>query len=147
MKKLWLGLALIVAMLVVPGALATPPTHVPITAADFTDSTSCGFPVDIHVTMASETATFLSDGTIIVTGPVMVTASANGKSVSLNVSGPTKISPSGTIIGHGVGVGPLQLPGGGVTLAYSTGQADITTSPATLLHGHVLLDVCAALAA
>jgi hypothetical protein len=145
MKRLWFGLSLIAALLVVPAALATPPQHVPITAADFTDTT-CGFPVDIHVTMADETATIFSDGKIIVTGPVKVTASANGKTVSMNVSGPTMISPDGTVIGHGVGVGPLELPGGGVTLAYSTGLVDITTQPATPLHGHVLLDLCAALA-
>jgi hypothetical protein len=70
---------------------------------------------------------------------------ANGKSVQLNVSGPTKISPSGTIIGHGVGIGATALPGGGETLAYTAGVADVTTQPATLLHGHILLDVCAAL--
>lgn len=145
MKKLLVGLSLLAAMLVVPAASATPPQRIPITAADFTDTT-CAFPVDIHVTRSDETATFFSNGSIIVTGPVMVTASANGKTVSMNVSGPTTISPDGTVIGHGLGIGPLRLPDGSVTLAYSTGLVDITSQPATPLHAHVLLDVCAALA-
>ena len=146
MRRLGLGLALIVAMVAVAAAQAAPPTRVPITVTDFTDNT-CSFTVDVHVTTSGEKGTFFSDGTILVTGPLKATFSANGKSVSLNVSGPTKISPSGTIIGHGVGIGPLELPGGAVTFAYTAGVADITTQPATLLYCHVLLDLCVALAA
>lgn len=145
MRRLWLGLSLIVALLVAPAAQATPPVFVPLPAQDFTFST-CAFPVDVHITANGETGIFFTDGTIIVSGPLAATFSANGKSVSLNVSGPTKISPTGTVIGHGVGIGPTALPGGGVTLAYTAGVADVTTQPATLLHGHVLLDLCAALA-
>ena len=145
MRKLWLGLSLIAAMVVVPAAQATSPVFVPLPAQDFTFST-CAFPVAVHITANGETGIFFSDGTIIVSGPLAATFSANGKSVSLNVSGPTKISPSGTVIGLGVGIGPTALPDGSVTLAYTAGVADVTTQPATLLHGHVLLDVCAALA-
>jgi hypothetical protein len=146
MRRLWLGLSLVAAMAVVPAAQATPPVFVPLPAQDFTFSGICAFDVAVHVTANGETGIFFSDGTIIVSGPLAATFSASGKSVSLNVSGPTKISPSGTVIGHGVGIGPTALPDGSVTLAYTAGVADVTTQPATLLHGHVLLDLCAALA-
>jgi hypothetical protein len=146
MRRLWLGLSLVAAMAVVPAAQAAPPVFVPLPAQDFTFSGICAFDVAVHITASGERGIFFSDGTIIVSGPLAATFSANGKSVSLNVSGPTKISPSGTVIGHGVGIGPAVLPDGSVTLAYTAGVADVTTQPATLLHGHVLLDVCAALA-
>jgi hypothetical protein len=145
MRKLWLGLSLIVALLIVPAAQAGSPVFVPLPAQDFTFGT-CAFPVDVHITANDETGIFFTDGRIIVSGRLAATFTANGKSVSLNVSGPTMISPTGTVIGHGVGIGPTALPGGGVTLAYTSGVADVTTQPATVLHGHVLLDLCAALA-
>jgi hypothetical protein len=145
MRKLWLGLSLIVALLIVPAAQAGSPVFVPLPVQDFTFGT-CAFPVDVHIAANDETGIFFTDGRIIVSGRLAATFTANGKSVSLNVSGPTMISPTGTVIGHGVGIGPTALPGGGVTLAYTAGVADVTTQPATVLHGHVLLDLCAALA-
>ena len=146
-RKLWLGLLLISAMLVVPAAQAAPPVIVPAPVVDFTDSTSCTFPVALHFTANGETAKIFSDGKIIVTGQLNATLSANGKSVSLNISGPATIYPNGVVIGHGVGVGPVLLPNGQVTLGYSAGVVDITTGTAVPLHGHLLLDICAALAA
>jgi hypothetical protein len=72
--------------------------------------------------------------------------SANGKSVSLNISGPVKISPTGVAIAHGLGAGPVLLPNGQVTLAYFAGPVDISTGTAVPLGGHLRLDLCAALA-
>jgi len=77
--------------------------------------------------------------------------SANGKTVSFNVSGPEFITfnPDGsvTLIGRGVGFGPTQTANG-VTLAYNAGVVSIdpATGIATIEHGTTLLDVCAALA-
>jgi hypothetical protein len=142
--KLVLSVAAAAAALLASSASADAPTFVPLTAADFTDTTTCAFPVSISFTMVDETAVFFGDGRILVTGPVKATFSANGKSVTLNVSGPTTIEGN-TVFGHGVGAGPTALPGGGVTLAYNAGVADISSPVATLLHGHMLLDICAAL--
>ena len=103
--KLALVLAVAAALLSVPVAQATPPTIVPAPGVDFTDTTSCGFDVDVHLTANGQTAKIFSDGTIIVTGPLAATFSANGKSVALNVSGPATITGE-SVIGHGVGAGP-----------------------------------------
>jgi len=146
-RRLSFALALVVAMLAVPVALADPPVIVPAPAVDFTDSTSCAFPVAIHFTANGETAKIFSDRTIIVTGPLAATFSANGKSVSLNISGPVKISPTGVAIAHGLGAGPVLLPNGQVTLAYFAGPVDISTGTGGVpLNGHLRLDLCAALA-
>lgn len=44
---------------------------------------------------AGETAKLFSDGSVIVTGPLGATFSANGKTVAVNIPGPTV-----TITGH-----------------------------------------------
>lgn len=137
--------AVVVALLSVPGALATAPTIVPVPALDFTDTTSCGFDVAIHYTTNSETAKFFSDGTIIVTGPVAATFSANGKTVALNIAGPAIIRGE-SVTGYGVGAGPTLLPNGQTTLAYNAGTVDISGPVGVIIHGHTLLDICAALA-
>jgi hypothetical protein len=138
--------AVVVALLGVPVALATPPTIVPVLGVDFTDTTSCGFDVAIHYTTNGETAKFFTDGTIIVTGPVAATFSANGKTVALNIAGPAMIRGE-SVTGYGVGAGPTLLPNGQTTLAYNAGRADISGPAAVILHGHMLLDICAALTA
>jgi hypothetical protein len=140
-----LVLAVAAALLSVPVAQATPPTIVPAPSFDFTDTTSCGFDVDIHYTTAGETAKIFSDGTLIVTGPLAATFSADGKSVSLNIAGPATIT-SESVVGHGVGVGPTLLPNGQTTLAYNAGTVDISGPAGVIVHGHLLLDICAALA-
>jgi hypothetical protein len=140
-------LALLATVLVVGAAQATPPVIVPAPDVDRTDMT-CEFPVEIHFTTNGETAKIFSDGSIIVTGPLAATYSANGYSVSLNIAGPAMISPTGAVTTHGVGAGPTVLPNGELTLAYlAAGQVDIDTASRTaeLLHGHLLLDICAAL--
>ena len=142
--KLALVLAVAAALLSVPVAQATPPTIVPAPGVDFTDTTSCGFDVDVHYTTNGETAKIFSDGKIIVTGPLAATFSANGKSVALNIAGPATITGE-SVIGHGVGAGPTLLPNGQTTLAYNAGVVDISGPAAVIIHGHVLLDICAAL--
>jgi hypothetical protein len=143
--KLALVLAFAAALLIVPVAQATPPTIVPAPGFDFTDTTSCGFDVAIHYTTNGETAKIFSDGTIIVTGPLAASFSAHGKSVTLNIAGPATIT-SESVLGHGVGAGPTLLPNGQTTLAYNAGTVDISGPAGVILHGHMLLDICAALA-
>src|SRR5215471_2040998 len=104
-----LVLALLATVLVIGAAHATPPVIVPAPNIDFTDTTACGFPLQVHFTVNGETAKIFSDGRIIVSGPLKATYSANGNSVSLNIAGPGMISPSGAFIGHGVGAGPTVL--------------------------------------
>ena len=143
-----LVLALLVTVLVVGAAQAAPPVIVPAPFADFTDTTTCGFPLEVHFTVNRETAKIFSDGTIRVTGPVKATYTANGKSVSLNIAGPGEISPTGTFTAQGVGAGPTELPNGELTFGYLAGQVeiDITAGTALLLNGHLVLDICATLA-
>jgi len=136
----------VAAACAVPVAQAAAPVIVPAPSLDLDDTATCGFTVHVHYVANGETAKMFSDGTIIVTGPLSATFSANGKTTDvLNISGPVKIT-GGSAIGRGVGAGPLTLPDGRTTLAYAAGPVDITTFPATLVNGHVLLDICAALA-
>ena len=143
-----LVLALLVTVLVVGAAQATPPVFAPAPFADFTDETTCGFPLEVHFTVNGQTAKIFSDGTIRITGPVKATYTANGKSVSLNIAGPAKISPTGAVTAQGVGAGPTELPNGELTFGYLAGQVeiDITAGIAVLLHGHLVLDICDTLA-
>src|SRR6516164_6531701 len=107
-------------------AQADQPTIAPSPTPDYVDTTSCPFPVAIHFT-GNETAKTFSDGKTIITGPLVADYSANGNSVSLNISGPGTVTVSGGsvfVLGHGVGAGPLVTP-----------------------NGVVRLDICAALAA
>jgi hypothetical protein len=146
----FLVLLVVLAAVAVPAAQAGKPIVSPAPAEDHVDTT-CGFAIAVHVTVNGETAKEFSNGKVLITGPLAAQFSANGKSITLNVSGPTTVTPTAdgsvTIIGHGVGIGPLFTPNG-VTLAYSAGVASIDPAggPATLVHGHILLDVCAALA-
>jgi hypothetical protein len=144
MRRFLLFAAVAAAALVVPAAQADPPLIVPAPGTDFTDTT-CGFPVQVHYTTNGETAKIFSDGTVIVTGPLKATFSANGKSVSLNIAGPAMFRGD-TAVGDGVGVGPVLLPNGTKTLAYSAGQVGDITTVGVPLHGHMLLDICVALA-
>jgi hypothetical protein len=144
MRKLIAALAAALGLMAAPIARADPPTITPAPALDFVDET-CGFPVSVHFTVNGETAKTFSNGSTIVTGPLTAALSANGKTVTLNVSGPAFISPDGILIGRGVSVGPLSTPAG-VTLAYTAGTVVVTDEGATLEHGRLLLDLCEALA-
>jgi archaellum component FlaF (FlaF/FlaG flagellin family) len=132
----------------VPVAQAAPPTITPAPAEDYVDTT-CGFPVSVHFTANGETMKTFSDGTVLITGPLKADFSASGRTVSLNLSGPTSIRPSGdsvTILGHGVGAGPVDTADG-QTLAYVAGQVTVSPDGAGVLQdGTMLLDLCQALA-
>jgi hypothetical protein len=134
-----------------PDAFADPPTITPSPATDYVDTTSCAFPVSVHFTVNGETAKTFTSGTTITTGPLFAEYSANGKSITLNISGPGTVTVSNgsvLIILHGVGAGPLVTPNG-VVLAYTAGPVSVvSTSPleGVLEHGTVLLNICDALA-
>jgi hypothetical protein len=150
MKRLLILAVGLGAVLAVPVAQADQPVITPAPGSDFVDTTSCGFPVSVHFTVNGETAKTFSSGKTIITGPFVAQFSANGKSVTLNVAGPVTITPTdGSVlfIGRGVGAGPVSTPTG-VTLGYLAGTVSIdpTTGVATLVHGHMLLDICEALA-
>ena len=149
-------LLLLVVLMTVGAAIAAPdvyadqPTFTPSPNTDFVDTT-CGFPITVHFVVNGETAKTFTSGTTIVTGPSFAQLTGpTGKSITLNNSGPAKITVSDgsvMIIGHGHGFGPLVTPNG-LVLSYVAGVISISTSPleGVLLRGHVLLNLCAALA-
>jgi hypothetical protein len=113
-------------------------------AFSFTDTT-CGFEVLVQAS-AGETLKEFSNGTVIVSGPLRATLSANGKTVTANVPGPYVAISGHAALGHGLGLVVIQLPGGQLTLAVVSGVIDDEVFPQRLIHGTVMLDVCAALA-
>jgi hypothetical protein len=146
----WLPLVVILMLsaFCVPAALADQPTFVPVDNVDFTDSSSCAFPVDIHFDQSRETMRIFSNGDFAITGTLKVTLSNGDRSVSLNVSGPqfVFVQRDGDLVARFVGAsyGPsFTLP---ITLISFHGQIlfDVT-SGAVKMHG-VTTDVCAALA-
>jgi hypothetical protein len=143
MRRFWFLLAAITAAIIVPGAQATRPTFIPVPAISFTDTT-CGFEMSVQGS-AGQTAKVFSNGTVIVTGPLTATVSANGKTLTLSIPGPFVAINGHTVFGLGRGLSAIQLPSGQITFALVAGQVDLSAFP-TLLHGTVLLDVCAALA-
>jgi hypothetical protein len=138
------------AALATPLAQAEPPVIEPAPTQDFVDSSTCSFPVSIHFTVNGETAKTFSSGKVLLTGPLAAQFSANGKSVTVNISGPVTITPTSsgsvTVVGRGVGAGPIETPNG-VTIGYAAGQVAINpfTGIGTLEHGTMRLDICAAL--
>lgn len=133
-----------------PAAGADPPTSSPSPNPNYVDTTSCPFPVSVTLT-GNEIAKTFASGTTEITGHLVADYSANGKSISLNISGPGTVTVSKgsvLILGHGVGAGPLVTPNG-LVLSYTAGQVDISTSPTlegVLVHGTALLDICTAVA-
>jgi hypothetical protein len=154
MRKLLVPLVLMMAgaAIAAPDVLADPPTITPAPSSDYTDTTSCAaFHVSVHFTVNGDTAKTFASGTTIITGPLFAEYSANGKSVTLNISGPGRLTVSNgsvLIILHGVGAGPLLTPTG-IVLAYTAGPVSVvSTSPleGVLEHGTVLPNICDALA-
>jgi hypothetical protein len=138
--------ALAGAAIAAPGANANQPTFTPALSTDFVD-TSCGFPVSVHFLFSNETAKTFTNGTTIITGPQFAELSANGKSITLNSSGPGTITASGAITIHGVSFGEL-LTSTGPVLVHAAGTVSVVSfSPpqGVLEHGTVLLNICAAL--
>jgi hypothetical protein len=139
------------ALLAASIAQAAPPTIAPAPGSNFVDTTSCAFPVSVTFVVNGQTAKTFTGGRTIVTGPLAVEFAANGKTVTLNISGPATITATAssvTVVGHGLGAGPVNTPGGGITLGYQAGLVSIdpNTGVGTLEHGTFLLDICAALA-
>jgi hypothetical protein len=150
MRALAVTILGVVALLTASIAQAAPPTITPAPGTNFVDTTTCGFPVAVTYVVNGQAAKAFTDGRTIVSGPLAAQFAANGKSVTLNISGPATITATGssvTIVGHGLGAGPASTANR-VTLAYMTGQVSIDpdTGVATLEHGHFLLDIWAALA-
>jgi hypothetical protein len=149
MRKLVVLLVLMMAgaSIAAPGAFADQPTITPAPSTDFVD-TSCGFPVSVHFVVNSETAKTFTNGTTIITGPLFAVLSANGKSITLNTSGPGTISASGAITIHGVSFGELLTANGPVLVQAAGTVSVVSLSPpqGVLEHGTVLLNICTALA-
>ena len=143
---------LVGAAVAVPLAQAAPPVIAPAPSEDFIDASTCGFPVSVHFAVNGETTKTFTSGKTLVTGPLVVEFSANGKMVRVNISGPVTITPTSdgsvTIVGRGVGGGPM-VTANGVTIGYAAGPASINPENGigTLQHGSFRLDICAALAA
>jgi hypothetical protein len=55
------------------------------------DDLGCAFSVSVHYALSCETAKVFDSGTVIITGPLTTTFSANGKTVLLNVPGPATL--------------------------------------------------------
>jgi hypothetical protein len=143
MRRIWL-LAVVAAAVIAPAARADSPTFTPLPVFTFTDTT-CGLDVLVQLS-AGETEKDFSNGTVIVSGPLSATLSANGKTVTVNIPGPFIAISGHTAIGLGLGLLPgILLPDGRVTFAYVAGVVDESGFP-TLVHGTVKLDVCEALA-
>ncbi len=127
-KRRWLAGAATAGMLLAATpavAGATPPTHQPPanTTSDFhlaAGEVPCG-PITITFTDGERITTF-STGVILVTGKLsaVVTSDITGKSVSLQVSGPGKLFPDGSVKGGG----PWLLFGTEV-LAFAVGRISI----------------------
>jgi hypothetical protein len=82
------------AAIAAPSVSATQPTFAPSPNTNYTDTTSCPFPVSVQFIVNDETAITFTSGTTIVKGPLFAKYSANGKSITLNISGPGKIGAS-----------------------------------------------------
>jgi hypothetical protein len=152
---LWLGASPCLLMLALtaavaaPAARADPPQAFPLSAFDFVDTT-CGFDVSVHFVANGEVLRVFSNGNSLVTGPLSAEFSANGKTVSANISGPGifRTNPDGslTVFGAGTGFWRVQTATG-LTLAVVAGviSIDFQTGVATVEHGTVVTDLCAAL--
>jgi len=147
MHRLFVLAVVLAAAAVTSAAIAAPPAFQPpppTPPVPFTDTT-CGFGVTVTFPIFGQTAKSFSDGTTIVTGPLAVEFSAKGKSVTFHIAGPVFITADGTVIGRGVGAGPVLTPDGTI-LAIAAGPALVTASGiAVLQHGTILLNVCEAL--
>ena len=137
-KRLMLVVAALagVAAMIIPTAAADPPIRFPLPSSDFTGAYCADFDVTIHITANKEVATVFSNGAAIVTGTFKVELTGNGKTISVNASGPVFFSSDGTtavlrgnslVFGEAGDLGPgspptLQLVSGVVTLTAADGS-------------------------
>jgi hypothetical protein len=76
-------------------ASATTPVRIPWPSTDYTvPAKTCGFAVDVTVVADNETLTIFSDGSVELTGTLKLALSANGKTITRNVSGPVFVRPN-----------------------------------------------------
>lgn len=114
----------------------------------------CDFPVTVTGTSAQAARATLPSGQIIFAGPAVatVTNTANGESVTLNVSGPVLFDPkTGRVTARGTNLisGPLGSSGEGVKfLIFTAGTVSfVLNQPIDVpLRGTVIRDLCAELA-
>lgn len=130
-------------------ALGAGPSRDPAPLPDLIQDTSCGYLVDVTFPVNNEYAISFVDEEgnltrLIITGRLVVTFTnpATEESITANISGPT-------IFDFTDGTGKtLGLIGGPITgfagLNIIAGNVDLNTGEH---HGHLFLDVCAALAA
>ena len=148
MHKLVVLLAVIAAVTGASTAQASAPTTTPVPGIDFVD-TACGCPITIQV-LSTETARTFSNGVTLVTGRLVWIASANGKTVTLHVSGPAKIviasDGSATLFGFGVGVGDFMTANGPAVLEVAGPVVIPLDGSLPPVQGRVLLNLCDALA-
>jgi hypothetical protein len=124
----------------------------------------CGFEIQITFPVDREFAKILnaSDGftTTLVTGSLVAsfTNQETGKTITENISGPSKttVSPDGSMTEAATGLNPIALTPadaarfGLPTFGVTAGARTVSFAPdgsitSLSLHGHVLVDVCAAL--
>ena len=146
MRRFLLLMLVAAAVAAVPVAQAGKPVIMPAPALNFTDDTTCGFDVVVHYVANAETMKIFDSGKILITGPLSATYSANGKTTAvLNISGPVEINGA-TALARGIGAGTIQMPDGTLMMVHAAGVVEFSSAGATLVHGHILLDICAALA-
>jgi hypothetical protein len=94
-----------VAALLVPTAAADKPVTVPSPFPDSTGRYCADFDVLVHATTNRGTTRIFTSGAIMFTGAlkVEVTNLESGKTITLNISGPGKISTAGEVL---TGTGP-----------------------------------------
>ena len=102
-----LPLALVTLMVAAPTASADPPVRFPVVAEPLTLTGVCSFPVRLDAVANHQTVTVFSNGKTVVTGNFVarVTNLDNGKSVTLEASGPLFFTPNadGTTTVKGTG--------------------------------------------
>jgi hypothetical protein len=145
MQKILAGLVgCILALGVAAPVAAARPDRTPVLNVTSIDEESCGFPVvwSFPVQKESSMTFYDADGNvtkIIVSGRLVFTFTANGKSLTVNGSGPLVLNfKSGRLFALGAGGGPL--PGEGLVSGH--GQLDLLTFE---FKGH-LVSLCEALA-
>lgn len=155
-----IGVALAAAASAAAASAAKPLFVGPTPTADFVVADSCPFPVLVHNLVNNQVAKVFGDGSVIVTGSLKdrVTNLSSGKSIELDVSGPSFHRPNadGTTTHRYEGLTEFYPPRGALgpgspgeflvvagTLTVTTdAHGDVVGLSRT---GGVVADVCAAL--
>jgi hypothetical protein len=130
-------------------AFAASPSREPAPLPDLIEDESCGYLVDVTFPVNDEFAILFVDAEgnlvrVIIAGRLVVTFTnhATGESITANISGPTILNFAD---GTGKTLGRIGGPITGLAgLNLFSGNVDTNTGES---HGHLSLNVCAALAA